>query len=453
MHAWAIVLAAGSGIRLAAAGLSTAKQFIPHRGAPLYWRSARMFAAVARVRGLVFVFPQDRLEAERERLTVLDAGRALGVPWRAVAGGALRQDSVAAGLAALPRECDAVLVHDAARPFATTALSNAVLDALVEGAPGVVPGIAVTDTIKQTDNGVVTHTPDRSGLVAVQTPQGFALAPLRAAHERARAEGWAVTDDAALLERCGLAVHVVPGETANAKITTPEDLAMLDNADTTRAPWDARNGQVRLIPCTGWGYDVHRYVQKEGAGRPGHASQPGRPMKLGGVPIPGGPEVVAHSDGDVLLHALADALLGCIGGGDIGQHFPDTDAALDNANSAVLLDEVLGLTRSAGLEITNVDLTIIAQVPRLAPWREQIRRNVSRLLALDETMVNVKATTEEKLGFTGEKKGLKAVAAVTGLRPASSASVPGSPVPAGTDLSASPAHPVETGAPDGTDTA
>ncbi|MBG3877250.1 2-C-methyl-D-erythritol 2,4-cyclodiphosphate synthase, partial [Desulfovibrio oxamicus] len=314
----------------------------------------------------------------------------------------------------LPRECDAVLVHDAARPFATAALSNAVLDALAAGAPGVVPGVTVTDTIKQTDNGVVTHTPDRSGLVAVQTPQGFALSALRDAHERARAGGWTVTDDAALLERCGLDVRVVPGEVANAKITTPEDLAMLDDAETARAPWDARNGQARLIPCTGWGYDVHRYVLKEGAGSPG---QPGRPMKLGGVPIPGGPEVVAHSDGDVLLHALADALLGCIGGGDIGQHFPDTDAALDNANSAVLLDEVLGLTRAAGLEITNVDLTVIAQVPRLAPWREQIRRNVCRLLALDETMVNVKATTEEKLGFTGEKKGLKAVAAVTGLRP------------------------------------
>ncbi|WMW65841.1 2-C-methyl-D-erythritol 4-phosphate cytidylyltransferase [Nitratidesulfovibrio liaohensis] len=417
MHAWAIVLAAGSGTRLAAAGLSTAKQFIQHRGAPLYWRSARTFAAVARVRGLVFVFPQDRLEAERERLTTLDAGRALGVPWRAVAGGALRQDSVAAGLAALPHECDAVLVHDAARPFATAALSNAVLDALAAGAPGVVPGVAVTDTIKQTDNGVVTHTPDRSGLVAVQTPQGFALSALRDAHERARAEGWTVTDDAALLERCGLAVRVVAGEVANAKITTPEDLAMLEDADTAHAPWEARNGQTRLIPCTGWGYDVHRYVQKDETGRPGHVGQPGRPMKLGGVLIPGGPEVVAHSDGDVLLHALTDALLGCIGGGDIGQHFPDTDAALDNANSAVLLDEVLGLTRAAGLEITNVDLTIIAQVPKLAPWREQIRRNVCRLLALDETMVNVKATTEEKLGFTGEKKGLKAVAAVTGLRP------------------------------------
>lgn len=447
MHAWAIVLAAGSGTRLAAAGLTTAKQFIEHRGAPLYWRSARTFASVARVRGLVFVFPQDRLEAERERLATLDAGRALGVPWRAVTGGALRQDSVAAGLAALPHECDVVLVHDAARPFATAALSNALLDALAAGAPGVVPGIAVTDTIKQTENGVVTHTPDRSGLVAVQTPQGFALAPLRNAHERARAEGWTVTDDAALLERCGLPVRVVAGEPTNAKITTPEDLAMLDDADTARAPWDARKGQTRLIPCTGWGYDVHRYVQKEEAGRPP------RPLKLGGVPIPGGPDVVAHSDGDVLLHALTDALLGCIGGGDIGQHFPDTDAALDNANSAVLLDEVLRLTRAAGLEITNVDLTVIAQVPKLAPWREQIRRNVCRLLALDAMAVNVKATTEEKLGFTGEKKGLKAVATVTGLRP-----VP--PVcpdrPAGSDRpdrTDRPANPTDDAPPAGVDEA
>lgn len=411
MHAWAIVLAAGSGTRLAAAGLTTAKQFIEYQGAPLYWRSARTFASVARVRGLVFVFPQALLAAERARVAAMDAGRALGVPWRVAAGGALRQDSVAAGLAALPRHCDTVLVHDAARPFATPALSNALLDALAAGAPGVVPGVAVTDTIKRTENGVVLHTPDRSGLVAVQTPQGFALAPLRQAHERARAEGWTVTDDAALLEHCGLTVRVVAGEAANAKITTPEDLAMLDR-DRARDPWDPHQGQPRLLPCTGWGYDVHRYA------RQGSDDAPGRPMKLGGVPIPGGPDVVAHSDGDVLLHALADGLLGCIGGGDIGQHFPDTDAALDNANSAVLLDKVLRLTHAAGLVITNVDLTVIAQAPRLAPWREHIRRNVCRLLALDETQVNVKATTEEKLGFTGEKKGLKAVAAVTGLRPA-----------------------------------
>lgn len=391
MNIWAVLLAAGRSTRLSAAGLPDAKQFLHWRGVPLYWHSACTMARVARLAGLVFVFPPERVAEESARLATLDDGKALGLPWHVAAGGALRQDSVANGLALLPLHCDGVLVHDTARPFATPQLVNRVIDALATGAPGVIPGIAVTDTIKQVAGDLVTATPDRASLVAVQTPQGFLLPHLQNAHARAQAEGWQVTDDAALLERLGVPVTVVAGEAGNIKITNPEDLAML--TDPTPAP----------VPVVGWGYDVHRYGT-------------GRPMKLGGVPIPGAPEIVAHSDGDVLLHALMDGLLGCIGAGDIGQHFPDTSASYDNANSALLLDHVLTLTRAAGLTITHVDLTIVAQVPRIAPHRDAIHRNIAQLLGLDHASVNLKATTEEKLGFTGEKKGIKAMATVTGLR-------------------------------------
>ena len=167
-------------------------------------------------------------------------------------------------------------------------------------------------------------------------------------------------------------------------------------------------------PCTGMGYDVHRYG-------------PGRPLKLGGVPIPDGPEVVAHSDGDVLLHALMDALLGCAGLGDIGRHFPDNQARFEGISSAVLLDQVLEMLYGAGVTLCHADLTIVAQAPRLSPFREEIRKNVARLLGLDKAHVNLKATTEEGLGFTGRAEGIKAyavVSALTGAAPSFSTSIP-----------------------------
>lgn len=396
MTPWAVILAAGSGSRLAAAGLPTAKQFIPFRERPLFWNSARTMAGVPAMAGLVFVFPEAELDVCRDMVASLIGREDLGLPWKAVAGGARRQDSVAAGLAALPRGCDCVLVHDAARPFASAGLIRALLDALEAGQPtgcgAAVPGIPVTDTIKTVTPGdppLVTGTPDRSTLVAVQTPQAFSLDLLRRAHETAAAEGWDVTDDASMIERLGEPVAVIPGEPGNVKITTPEDLAML-HADA--AP----------LPRTGWGYDVHRYG-------------PGRPMRLGGVPIPGAPEVVAHSDGDVLLHALTDAVLGCFGGGDIGRLFPDTDPAFEALESAVFLDTALDLAAKAGVRVIHADVTVICQIPKLAAWTDQIRDNLVRLLAVAPEAVNVKATTEEGLGFTGRKEGVKAVACVTAL--------------------------------------
>lgn len=424
---WALLPAAGQGSRLAAATGGEAKQFLRWRGAPLWWQAARALAASPRVHGLILVFPPERLEAATAELAKLDRAHILGVPWKSVAGGARRQDSVRLGLAALPASCATVLIHDAARPFVSPALVTRVADALEEGSahaagltdslpapddsapqnsaglsapPGVIPGLPVSDTIKEVDGaGQVVRTPERAAVRAVQTPQGFRTAELVAAHRRAEAEGWEVTDDASLMERCGHRVLVIPGEAGNRKITCPDDLALLAEEDIP-------------LPCSGWGYDVHRYGGS-------------RPLILGGVPIPGGWTVSAHSDGDVLLHALMDALLGCLGAGDLGRWFPDSDPRWEGASSSLMLDMVLDMAARAGLSISHADLTIIAQKPRLAPHADHIRRNVARLLGLGEDQVNVKATTEEGLGFTGECLGLKAAALVSGLRRKPAPPVPG----------------------------
>lgn len=391
-----MVLAAGSGSRLAGALQGRAKQFVPLDGAPLYWRSAELFARSGAVGGIVFVFPEAVREPEAARIAALPVGDDLGIPWLAVAGGPHRQDSVRLGLAAVPRGVRHVLIHDAARPFVTAALVRRICAALAGGAPAVIPGLPVTDTIKLVDAAapeLVTGTLPRHLLRAVQTPQGFDAALLREAHERARAGDALATDDAALMEACGHPVRIIPGEAENVKITNPEDLALL------------RRREPAPLPCNGMGYDVHRFGGE-------------RPLRLGGVEITGAPGVLAHSDGDVLLHALMDAILGCASLGDIGRHFPDSDPAFAGISSALLLDRALELARGRGLELCHVDMTLVAQKPRLAPWREEIRANVARLLGLGREQVNLKATTEEGLGFTGRGEGIKAWALVSALRKA-----------------------------------
>jgi 2-C-methyl-D-erythritol 4-phosphate cytidylyltransferase/2-C-methyl-D-erythritol 2,4-cyclodiphosphate synthase len=389
---------------MAPAGLARPKQFLCLRNLPLYWHCALTLSRCTSVEGIVFVLPERHVREEETRMRLLDGlappealppafedtrPAPLGIPWKAVPGGESRRDSVYHGLQALPSRCAFVLVHDAARPFASARLARRLIDALEEGAAGVIPGLPLSDTVKAVRDGMVEATPDRDALRAAQTPQAFRLDILREAHEKARALHWTATDDANLLERCGYAVRVIPGEAANRKITTPEDLALL------REP--------PALPCCGYGYDVHRYGGD-------------RPMKLGGVPIPNAPGISAHSDGDVLLHALMDAVLGCACLGDIGRLFPDDDPGLENINSAVLLDEVLRLAADSGVEVVQVDCTLIAQTPRIAPHAPAVRRNLARLLGLEETRVNVKATTEEGLGFTGGGLGIKAVVAATALR-------------------------------------
>ena len=385
---WALVLAAGQGSRMAESTGGTAKQFLPWRGVPLFWHAARAMSRSACVAGIVFVFPASQLDEANEILADLHKHDDLGLPWVTASGGVLRQDSVRLGLAALPVRPASVLVHDAARPFLSPALVRSVCQELAQGAAGVIPAISVTDTIKTVENGRVTATLPRDGLAAVQTPQGFQLQTLLNAHAHALEAGLAVTDDASLLEALGFEVRVIQGEAANVKITRPEDLDLLRD--------EAPIPSIR----TGMGYDVHRYGQ-------------GRPMRLGGVSIPNAPEVLAHSDGDVLLHALCDALLGCACLGDIGQHFSDKDARFEGISSAILLHQVLDMVREAGCTPCHVDMTIVAQVPKLAPYREEIKKNVARLMGLPASSVNLKATTEEHLGFTGRSEGIKAYAVVT----------------------------------------
>lgn len=399
MIVWTILLAAGSGTRMKEAGLSTRKQFLDAGGEPVFWKSARAFARTAGVSGMVFALPPDEREAIASHIVELDRLSPLGLEWVAVPGGDRRQDSLENALAALPADCTHVLVHDAARCFVTPEVIVRVIEALRAGAKAVIPAVPVTDTIKEVAGGVVASTPDRNRLVAVQTPQGVELSVLRSGFEHARTNNLTVTDDASLAEALGLPVHVVAGSERNVKITTPEDLRLLGGREVRVA-----------IPRVGFGYDVHRYVTKNTP-----KDTPGRPMVLGCAPIPGAPEIIAHSDGDVLLHALADALLGCLGQGDIGQHFPDTDPRFAGVASSVLVSEILAKFGPAELTLVHVDLTIVAQIPKVGPHREHIRRNVSGLLGLPPERVNVKATTEEKLGFTGEKLGIKAYATATAV--------------------------------------
>lgn len=393
---WAIVLAAGEGRRLAA-HTGQAKQFMPWQGKPLYWHSALTLARVARVQGLIFVFPPSVIHSETEQLEQLTKQEPLNIPWRVTSGGVLRQDSVRNGLLAMPQSAQKgfVLVHDAARPFATPNLCNRLIDALGKGHPAVIPGLAVTDTIKVVENHLVSSTPDRSSLVAVQTPQAFSFPLLLEAHKKAFEQKLEVTDDAALMEACGHPVLIVAGEGTNRKLTTVEDLSMLQTQSDLP------------LAITSFGYDVHRFTDD---------TVTGRPMRLGGVLIPKAPCIEAHSDGDTLLHALSDALLGCCGAGDIGQLFPDNDPQNSNLSSTVILDEALNRFQAAGCSLTHIDITVITQIPKIAPHREAIRKNLCRLLSLPLEAVSVKATTEEGLGFTGQKQGIKVCALASAQR-------------------------------------
>ena len=390
-HLWAIVLAAGQGSRLAQAGMKEKKQFLNYQGVPLFWHSVRIFSRIPPLAGIILVFPEQECGDTENMVRELRDRESIGVPVLCIVGGERRQDSVAHALRSLPQECDRVLVHDAARPFFSPSLVTRLLDNLTADRGGVIPACPVTDTIKQVDADRVVRTLDRSVLAAVQTPQLFSRSILVDAHRQADCQGWTVTDDASMVEHIGQEIACIPGEPANIKITNPEDLIMLESP----AP--------QLVPVTGYGYDVHAYKGD-------------RPMILGGIPIPGGPKIKAHSDGDVLMHALCDAILGCLGLGDIGDFFPDNDELYANMPSSVFLAEVLNKALAAGLTITHVDLTVVAQIPKLSPFKSQIKRNIASLMALPPDHVNIKATTEEGLGFTGTKKGIKAVAMVTGTR-------------------------------------
>lgn len=389
----ALIVAAGRGVRAGRAGLAP-KQYAPLAGRPVLARTVAAFAAAPAVDSItVVIHPDDRdLYAAS-----LPAGIAKLTP--PVAGGATRQESVRLGLEALAaRPPDAVLIHDAARPLVTSEVIARVLAALAlhDGAIAAEP---LADTLKRdAGGGRIAETVARAGLWKAQTPQGFRFAAILEAHRRAAAEGAGeATDDAALAERLGLAVALVPGGARNFKLTTQEDLAMADALLRAEAP--------ALEPRTGTGFDVHAFC-------------PGDHVWLAGVRIPHDRGLAGHSDADAPLHALTDALLGAIGDGDIGQHFPPSDPAWKGAPSRLFLEDAARRVAARGGRITNVDLTILCEAPRIGPHREAMRAAIAAMLGIDVGRVGVKATTTERLGFTGRGEGLAAMASATVLLPA-----------------------------------
>jgi len=378
----ALIVAAGRGTR---SGAPLPKQYAAMGGGTVLGRTLNTFLACPAVDVVqVVIAPADaQLYASA---TAAFMGRLLP----AVAGAATRQGSVRAGLVALvPHAPDVVLIHDAVRPFVAAKTINGVLQAL-RTTSAAVAAVPLADTLKQANElGQVAATLDRTGLWRAQTPQGFRFADILAAHQAAASAGLEFTDDAAVAEWAGLAVALVPDSAANIKLTTPEDLAMADS----RAP---------LVPDvrTGSGFDVHRLIA-------------GDHVWLCGVRIPHTHALLGHSDADVGLHALTDALLGAIGDGDIGQHFSDKDPRWKGAASHIFLADAARRVRARGGAICNADVTLLCEAPRIAKYRDEMRARIAQILEIEVSRIGVKATTTEGLGFTGRREGIAALAAAT----------------------------------------
>ena len=378
----AVVVAAGQGLR---AGGEIPKQFRRIAGETLLERALSAFAEAPDVTFVQPVIRPDDVDLVR-RLT---SGMNVLEP---VAGGATRQASVRAGLEALV-SCtpDIVLVHDAARPFASASLITRAI-AAAEKTGAAIPALPVTDTVKRIDNtGTIEATLDRNSIRLVQTPQAFAFPALFDAHRRALAQGRDdFTDDAALAEWAGIKVSVFAGEPGNIKFTTPEDFARAE------AIQSAGLGDVR----TGSGLDVHAFG-------------PGDHVTLGGIRIPHVQALTGHSDADVALHALTDAILGALADGDIGAHFPPSDPQWRGASSDRFLTFAVERVRARGGRIAHLDLTIVCEAPRIGEHRDRMRANIANLAGIGIERVGVKATTSEKLGFTGRGEGIAAYATAT----------------------------------------
>lgn len=377
----AVVVAAGAGLR---AGPGEPKAWRSLAGRPiLRWSVEALLAAGARQ--VVVVAAADRVGDLAAALDGL-----LG--WRGVAGGETRAGSVQAGLASLDAHDDhPVLIHDAARPFVTRDHVARLLAALTDH-DGAVPALPVADTLKRGD-ATVSDTVSREGLWRAQTPQAFRLGPLRAAYATAP-EDMDPTDDAGVMERAGGRIALVPGDPRLMKLTYPEDFAMAENLA----------GAARIVRI-GQGFDAHRWGDGDG-------------VWLCGVKIPHAQTLIGHSDADAGLHALTDAILGAIGDGDIGQHFPPSDPQWRGASSDRFLRHAMERLTAQGGRLLNADVTLICERPKIAPHREAMRARLAELLEVPVGRVSVKATTTEGMGFTGRGEGLAAQAIVSVETPA-----------------------------------
>lgn len=382
MSAWCVLLAAGKGSR---SGLDVNKVFFRWQGRSVLSRCIDALAAAGAYEGIVLVLSEAELPAYRE--LVSSEGENPLVK-KIVFGGATRRDSGFNGLKAVPADAEIVSVHDAARPFVSPAVIHATIEDAKTYGSGVI-STPVVDTIKQVDvqTGRVT-TPDRATLRAVQTPQSFNYRQLMEAHMRAQEENFAVTDDAMLYEHMYGSVHLssAPDAEKNIKLTNPQDFEKL-------------GGNSQPAMRMGSGYDAHRLVE-------------GRKLILCGVEVPHTRGLDGHSDADVAVHALMDAILGALGAGDIGKHFPDSDMRYKGISSMLLLKHVMGIVRERGYAVMNADVTIVAQKPKLAAHIPQMRENIAAAMGVAVDCANVKATTTERMGFEGEEIGISSQAVV-----------------------------------------
>lgn len=372
----ALVVGAGEGRRF---GGELPKQYCPLAGQPVMRRSLLAFLSHPDVTTVKAVIHPNHWDLYEE------AARGLGLP-EPVIGGALRQQSVARGLESLTADKPGtVLIHDAARPLVSGAVISRVLAAL-QDSPGAIPALPVADTLKRGSGNIISATLDRQGLWRAQTPQGFRFGDILDAHRQAAGED--LTDDAAIAERAGLAVALVEGSEDNFKVTEPGDL---DRAERLFGAGDTR---------TGMGFDVHRFSD-------------GDHVMLCGVRIAHDHGLEGHSDADVGLHALTDAILGAIGADDIGAHFPPTDPEWKDAASDVFLHHAGQLVKAQGGRISNLDVTLICEAPKIGPHRDAMKKRVAQILEISEARIGVKATTTERLGFTGRREGIVAQAVAT----------------------------------------
>lgn len=374
----ALIVAGGRGTRF---GGPLPKQYAFLDGQPVLRRTVEAFRASSGIDGIQVVIAAGDEDHYRAAAQDLD----LPPP---VTGGATRQQSVLNGMEALAvRAPDLVAIHDAARPFVRQADIGACLRALAVGVDGAVLGVPLADTLKKVDgSGRLAGTVPRAGLWRAQTPQVFRFAELLAAHRAAAAlaahETTALTDDAAVAEHAGLRVVMVEGHDDNRKITTADDMTQTTETRTA------------------FGFDVHGFA-------------PGSQVMLGGIAIPHGQALSGHSDADVALHALTDALLGTIGAGDIGKHFPPSDPQWRSASSDRFLRHAVDLVGAAGGRIVHLDLTLVCEAPRIGPHRDAMADSIARIAGIGRDRVSVKATTTEGLGFTGRREGIAAQAVAT----------------------------------------
>lgn len=403
MRIAAVIVAGGRGSRLSGATATAPKQYLPVGGRAVIAHAIAAFVAHPAITDVIAVIHADDATLYDNAVLGADVSKAkLRAP---VIGGATRQQSVAAGLESLAHlwppsdETNFVLIHDAARPFVTADVISRVIESLRHSS-AVLAATPVTDTLKRaTTSNVVTDTIDRRGLWRAQTPQGFRFATILDAHRKAVASGQHdFTDDAALVEWSGQAVSIVLGSERNSKITTAEDL-MMANARMTNAPL-----AVDVETRTATGFDIHRFTD-------------GDHVWLGGVKIEHSARLDGHSDADVVLHALTDALLGTIGDGDIGQHFPPSDPQWKGAASIMFLADAKRRVAERGGRIVNVDVTILAEAPKVGPHRAAMQAVIGAALGLSPGRIGIKATTMEGLGAIGRREGIAAMASATVVLP------------------------------------